>query len=209
MTEKIQIQKNGRNGWYRVIVNVTDHNSVGVVINNKDARQFMNELRDVLGEPIEGNVDEDEVIIKYIPKIIEKEVVQEKVKIVEKTIVIEVPKVKIIEKNIDYTVNNGLTPRFVDKNDVINFLNNSTDDEVSYILHKCNIEFGDDNEVIVIDDEEDIPFGQRKTKIVPAINNKIENPKVVEEHSSKSAKTQIIKNKEPWYKKIWKGVFKG
>ncbi len=69
MTEKIQIQKNGRNGWYRVIVNVTDQHSMGVIIQNKEARQFMNELRDVLNEPVEGNIEEDEVIIKYIPKI--------------------------------------------------------------------------------------------------------------------------------------------
>jgi hypothetical protein len=189
MTEKIQVTNNGRNGWYRVIINITDQNSVGVIINQKEGKQLFNDLRALLKEPIDGEIEKLEQVIKIVPIFVEKEVVQEKVKIVEKEVLVEVPILKIVEKKIQYTVEGGVTDYKCSQQDIINFLRHADLQSVEYILKESKIDFGLE-EFIIVDDEplNEIPFGDRKTKLIQAVRPA----------SSKQLKTEVeteVKNK--------------
>jgi hypothetical protein len=170
MTEKIQVTNNGRNGWYRVIINITDQNSVGVIINQKEGKQLFNDLRELLKEPIDNVIEQLETTIKYVPTIVEKEVVQEKVKIIQKEVIVEVPILKIVEKKLEYTVEGGVKDYKCSQQDIINFLRHAELQDVEYILKESKIDFGLD-EFIVVDDEplKEIPFGERKTKLIQAV----------------------------------------
>lgn len=180
MIEKIQVANNGHNGWFRVIINITDQNSVGVIINQKEGKQLFNDLRALLNEPIDGEIEKLDPIIKLIPTIVEKEVVQEKVKIVEKEIIVEVPILKIVEKKIEYTVEGGVKDYKCSQHDIINFLRNADLQSVQYILKESKIDFGLE-EFVIVDDE--LSFADRKTKLIPAIKSA----------SSKQLKTEVKK----------------
>ena len=196
MTEKIQIVNNGHNGWYRVIINITDQNSVGVIINQKEGKQLFNDLRELLKEPIDNAIEQLETTFKYVPTIVEKEIVQEKVKIINKEVIVEVPVLKIIEKHLEYTVDKGVVEHKCTQQEIINFLKHAELKEVEKILKESKIDFGLE-EFIIVEDESEIPFGERKTKLIQSI--KPPSAKLLKTEIKKSFFNKITSFFKNWF----------